>query len=87
VLLQGAIQNGPDGVRLLDAAAPVLRIIDAVASEGPIVDCQEGAPTIADGNGPVDTALGRCPDGLDRGDNLLDFSAAEPTPGAPNLCP
>ncbi|MCK6573357.1 lamin tail domain-containing protein [Myxococcota bacterium] len=87
LLLQGAIQNGPDGVRLIDAAAPALRIIDAVASEGAIVDCQEGNPTIGDGNGPNDESLNRCPDGLDRQDNFADFTNRAPTPGAFNACP
>jgi hypothetical protein len=87
LLLQGAIQNGPDGVRLIDAAAPGLRIVDAVASEGAIVDCQEGNPTIGDGNGPTDESLNRCPDGLDRQDNFSDFTNRAPTPGAFNACP
>jgi hypothetical protein len=86
ILLQGAIQNGPDGVRILDVSNPNAFPVDALAAEGLVAGAGEGAFAIPDGNGAVDTSLCRCGDGADLNDNALDFTARTPTPGAPNAC-
>ena len=84
ILLQGSIQNGPDGVRILDVSNPNAFPVDAVAAEGLVAGAGEGNPAAADGNGAVDTSLCRCGDGADLDDHALDFTLRTPTPGGPN---
>jgi len=92
------IQNGaPDGVALLDIAAPAL--VDALSYEGTIeaaqfdgipgtFDLVEGTPaTAADSNSSAGS-LARIPDGVDSGDADSDWSFVAPTsPGAANVDP
>jgi len=92
------IQNGaPDGVALLDIAAPAL--VDALSYEGAIgaaqfdgipgtFDLVEGTPaTAADSNSSAGSLV-RFPDGEDSGDSDSDWSFVAPaSPGAANVDP
>ncbi|MBM4131738.1 hypothetical protein FJ250_12040, partial [bacterium] len=73
-----ALQNGPDAIRLERAGA----VLDLVGYGAPIDTLlAEGQPAaVAAGR-----SLARRPDGRDTGDNRADFTAAAPTPGAPNF--
>jgi hypothetical protein len=73
------LQNGPDGVRLVDGA----RVLDAVSYKGAVTGSDEGTPAAHDDGA---TSLSRCPDGSDQDDNGRDFRAAAPTPGGVNAC-
>lgn len=83
VLGEGAIQNGPDGLRIVD---PNLGVIDGLAYEGGIDGAGEG-PT--SGTSLADAAstfsLCRIPNGVDTDDNQADFSLCELTPGFENI--
>lgn len=79
MLNASGLQNGPDGVRLVQADA----VLDAVSYEGSVAGSAEGAATVAD---EAELGLSRCPDGFDTGDSAGDFKLATPTPGAPNDC-
>ncbi len=74
------LQNGPDAIRLLRQG----EVLDLVGY-GPLTDSElfEAQPV------PVvpGSSLARRPDGRDTQNNLDDFVAALPTPGAPNFRP
>jgi hypothetical protein len=72
------LQNGPDGVRLVQGE----QVLDAVAYEGSIMGVGTGATAADD----AEQALSRCPDAFDSGDAALDFRLALPSPGSPNIC-
>jgi hypothetical protein len=77
----GGIQNGPDGVRLLDASSAV---VDSVAYEATFAGAGEGGPAPDDSNTAM-RSICRMPNGSDTNDNSVDFIAcATPTPGATN---
>ena len=69
------LQNGPDALWLLRDGVRV----DALAW-GDVLGLGEGSPALDVSN----QSLARVPDGIDTGDNALDWTAAAPTPGAPN---
>ncbi len=73
------LQNGPDGVRLVNAD----HVIDAVAYAGDVAGASEGGFTVADDD---QNALARCPDGFDTNDGSVDFRLSPPSPGAANTC-
>ena len=82
-LKSGGLQNGPDAVRVVEAATG--RVLDALHYEEAIPDIGEGRPAPEDaGDSPA--SIGRCPDGFDSDDNGADFAAMAPSPGAPNAC-
>jgi len=77
----GGIQNGPDGVRLLDGSSVVL---DSVAYEGTFTGAGEGGAAPDDSNTVVRSVC-RMPNGVDTNNNAMDFTTcATPTPGAAN---
>ncbi len=82
-LKSGGLQNGPDAVRIVEAATG--RVLDALHYEEAIPDTGEGRPAPEDATDSP-TSIGRCPDGFDSDDNGADFAAAPPTPGAANAC-
>ena len=82
-LKSGGLQNGPDAVRIVEAATG--RVLDGLHYEEAIPDAGEGGPAPEDATGSP-TSIGRCPDGFDSDDNGADFAAATPTPGAANDC-
>ncbi|HPF69985.1 MAG TPA: lamin tail domain-containing protein [Candidatus Krumholzibacteria bacterium] len=74
------LQNGPDAVRLARGDSVIDLVGYGALTDGALF---EGRPVpLAPG-----LALARRPDGGDTGDNRVDFTAAEPTPGAPNFRP
>lgn len=72
------LQNGPDALRLR-RGEQVLDLLGYGAELDPAL--YEAAPA----PDAVGLALARCPDGVDTDQNALDWSAAEPSPGALNL--
>jgi hypothetical protein len=82
----GFIQNGPDGVRIVDEAG---FHADAVAyGAGPIMGVTEGDADAPTEPGAHDESIGRCPDGADNDQNGNDFHVLRATtPGAANACP
>ena len=82
-LKSGGLQNGPDAVRIVEAATG--RVLDALHYEEAIADTGEGTPAPEDATGSP-TSIGRCPDGFDSDDNGADFAPMTPTPGAANDC-
>ena len=82
-LKSGGLQNGPDAVRIVEAATG--RVLDALHYEEAIPDTGEGTPAPEDATGSP-TSIGRCPDGFDSDDNGADFAPMTPTPGAANDC-
>lgn len=76
------LQNGPDGLRLLDALG-VVDLLGWGALDHPAL--YEGTPHPGAGGG---AALARRPDGRDTDDNAADWRVlADPTPGEPNYPP
>jgi hypothetical protein len=73
------LQNGPDGVRLLDGD----RVVDTVGWGEPLfAEYYEGRPA---GDVASGSSLARSPDCFDHNDNAADLVAcASPTPGARN---
>ena len=82
-LKSGGLQNGPDAVRIVEAATG--RVLDALHYEEAIPDTGEGTPAPEDVTSSP-TSIGRCPDGFDSDDNGADFATMTPTPGAVNAC-
>lgn len=96
LVVESDAQNGaPDGLALLDTAAPAL--LDALSYEGEITDAAvdgatynlvEGAAldgSVADSN-TVDGSLSRIPDGRDTDDATADWAFTTTlTPGAKNV--
>lgn len=73
------LQNGPDALRLAWPDGAV-ETVGWGAHEFAEYACGESAPDVASGQ-----SLARVPDGADLGSNALDFRAADPSPGRPNL--
>lgn len=73
------LQNGPDAIRLVwpDGATETVGYGPHEFAE---YACGEPAPDVASGQ-----SLARTPDGANAGSNRLDFQAAAPSPGAPNV--
>ncbi|MBK9385425.1 MAG: lamin tail domain-containing protein [Planctomycetes bacterium] len=69
------LENGPDGVQLLNAQS---QLVDAVAHGAVTVAIGEGSPVR---NVFAPLSLQRCGAGRDSGDNQIDFTPALPTPG------
>ena len=82
-LKSGGLQNGPDAIRIVEAATG--RVLDAVHYKDAVPGFGEGRPAPKDATG-APTSIGRCPDGFDSDDNGADFIAMTPTPGAVNAC-
>jgi len=90
----GVIQNGPDGVVLIDTIEAT--VLDAFSYEGEIraatvaglpgpVDLVEGNAFAGADSGAEVRALARHPNGVDTDDASLDWAeSGNPTPGAPN---
>jgi uncharacterized repeat protein (TIGR01451 family) len=81
----GLIQNGaPDSVALACDGT----IVDAVTYEGDVgPPYTEGSGVgLEDDPGAEDMGLSRCPDGVDTGQNNVDWSPQDITPGAANHC-
>ena len=79
IALRDAIQNGPDGVRIVHNA---LGVIDELGYEE--LSLSEGQATVADPDSEDDTSIGRC--GVDSDNNAADFFIMSATPGATNIC-
>ena len=78
--LGGAIQNGPDGVRLSHES---LGTLDELGYGG--LELSEGSTSIADEDDDIlVNSLGRCQ--ADSDQNASDFVAMESTPGVANSC-
>ena len=71
-----------DGMRLVDAAGMVLDAVTFGGVQAGLTEGAVGAPADLGGS-----AVGRCPNASDTGDNAADFTAVEPTPGSANSCP
>ena len=77
--LTGALQNGPDAIRLSRGGA-VLDVLGYGALAAP--ELYEGAPAE---DAPSGTSLARVEDGRDTGSNAADWGIEpDPTPGSPN---
>jgi hypothetical protein len=78
--LPGTLQNGPDGVVLIDCEGSVVDALGYGEFEGDISPGEGGsAEDVSDGS-----SLARCADSSDTDNNAADFHAATPTPGAEN---
>ncbi len=82
-LKSGGLQNGPDGIRIVEAATG--RALDGVHYQGSVPGAGEGGPAPKDTTA-APTSIGRCPGGFDSDDNGADFATMTPTPGAANAC-
>ena len=89
--LSGSIQNGVEGVLLLDAEG---NTYDSVSYEGVLTgeraEITEGGVSAPEDDTSAfpDGSIGRCPNGEDSDQNGADFRVFEhATPGEPNLCP
>ncbi|MDD9989791.1 MAG: lamin tail domain-containing protein [Spirochaetaceae bacterium] len=82
-LKSGGLQNGPDAVRIVEAATG--RVLDGVHYRDAVPGFGEGAPAPRDDTSSP-TSIGRCPDGFDSDDNGADFGTMTPSPGAANAC-
>ena len=82
-LKSGGLQNGPDAIRIVEAATG--RVLDAVHYMEAVPGFGEGDPAPKDDTGEP-ASIGRCPDGFDSDDNGADFAPMTPTPGAANDC-
>jgi hypothetical protein len=77
--LSGAIQNGPDAIRLLRSGTPI-DLLGYGELESPLLFQVAPAPDVPSGQ-----SLARRADGAGAGSNEADWEAApDPTPGAPN---
>lgn len=76
--LLGALQNGPDAIRLTRSGV-VLDLLGYGQLSDP--GQYEGAPVP---DAPSGASVARVADGVDTGVNLHDWAAAEPTPGVAN---
>jgi len=82
-----ALQVGPDALDLVyhhSATGPIL--VDRVVYGGEALACDvaEGSPAL---DAPKEHSLARFPDGVDTGDNGVDFVDCDtPTPGLSNQC-
>jgi len=77
-----ALQNGADGLRLVDQNTGLR--LDGMSYGIHIPDVTEG--TFAPNDHASVTSLSRCPDGRDTDDNARDFAFTVPSPGSPNAC-
>jgi len=84
---QDSIQNQHEAIALYryDGPSDEWVLADSVAWGEPIDGFGEGEPAVGD-QALEGISIGRCPDGLDTGENSLDFVAMPPTPGVENLC-
>jgi len=78
VVMELALQNGPDAVRLVWPDGAV-EVVGYGALADPEYYCGSPAPDVAAGQ-----SLARVPDGADLGSNARDFRAAAPSPGRAN---
>jgi hypothetical protein len=76
--LTGALQNGPDAVRLLLDAAVVDRIGYGALSDADQYESEPAADVTSE-------SLARIPDGWDTQNNALDLQARRPSPGRRNV--
>jgi len=95
VAYAGTIQNGMEGVALVDVSRPAL--IDALSYEGSLVadlsgiglsatqSLVEGTATTAEDSNTIAGSLARLPNGTDTDDASVDWGFATSTPGAANL--
>lgn len=81
-LKSGGLQNGPDGIRIVEAATG--RVLDGVHYRDSVPGAGEGTPAPKDATA-TPTSIGRC-NGADSDDNGADFATMAPTPGAANAC-
>ena len=79
--LTGAIQNGPDAIRLVRNGVVIDRLGFGALD---VAEFFEGAPAADAGSGE---SLARRADGFDTDRNDADWEPAAPTPGAPNHPP
>jgi hypothetical protein len=78
---QDALQNGPDGLELLNASGTKIDALGYGTFGGTTVFPGEGTPAPGVFRGH---SLGRRPGAMDTNDNAADFVALFPTPGLPN---
>ena len=85
LLLTDNLQNGPDAIRIVEKDTE--RVVDSVHYEGAVPGAGEGSPAGRD-SGAASQSIGRCANGFDSDDNLLDFGSMtnNATPGAANTC-
>ena len=81
-LKSGGLQNGPDGIRIVEAGTG--RVLDGVHYLDSVPGAGEGRPAPKDDTA-APASIGRC-NGADSDDNGADFAAMIPTPGAANAC-
>lgn len=82
-LKSGGLQNGPDGIRIVEAGTG--RVLDGVHYRDSVPGAGEGRPAPKDDTA-APTSIGRCNGGADSDDNGADFATMTPTPGAANAC-
>ena len=75
------VQNGaPDGMRLREGTI----VLDSMTYEGVTPGLTEGAAGAPTDDPASPESLQRLPNGIDTGENGVDFSTSAPTPGLPN---
>jgi hypothetical protein len=79
LILDGALENGPDAVRLVSPSG-VADLVGYGPCESSDLYETSPAPDV-----PAGSSLARKPDGADTGRNAADFVPADPTPGRRNF--
>ncbi len=79
-LVDLALQNGPDAIRIVAADGTVLDVVGYGGLDDPAYVETLGVAAIVAG-----MSIARIPDGADTDDNAADFVAASPTPGRFNV--
>jgi len=77
------VQNGPDAVRLVNAAGA---LIDGLAYEGEVPGAGEGDFLSGDPGNERPQSASRCPVDRDSNDNATDFRYVTPSPGLASIC-
>jgi hypothetical protein len=82
-LNNSVLQNGPDAVRIVDAAGG---LIDAFGYEGDVAGATEGDFLSGDPGNERPQSASRCPVDADTNDNATDFRYVTPSPGLASIC-
>ncbi|HEU4364605.1 MAG TPA: lamin tail domain-containing protein, partial [Candidatus Krumholzibacteria bacterium] len=79
-LVDLALQNGPDAIRIVAADGTVLDVVGYGGLDDPAHVETRAVPVVAAG-----MSIARIPDGNDSDDNATDFAASAPSPGRFNV--
>jgi cysteine-rich repeat protein len=86
--LATAMQNDIEAVAIEKVNGSEKMILDVISYGGTVLNYQEGGGTLLRDSQTEQGSLNRCPNGIDKNDNSIDFQwLTVPSPGNPNPCP